>query len=54
MAVLNNKLQVRSVSSLRVIDASVLPFVISGNINAVIIMAAEKGSDMVKEHWLGN
>jgi choline dehydrogenase len=34
---------------LRVIDASVMPAVPSGNINAAVIAVAEKGADLVKE-----
>lgn len=54
MAVVNDNLQVRKVANLRVIDASVSPFVVSGNINAVVIMTAEKGADLIKDHWLGS
>ncbi|KAG8281421.1 hypothetical protein J6590_059717 [Homalodisca vitripennis] len=54
MAVVTEKLEVRKVQNLRVIDASIFPSVLSGNINAPVIMAAEKGSDMIKEHWLGS
>jgi choline dehydrogenase-like flavoprotein len=37
------------VSNLRVIDASVMPSVPSGNINAAVIAIAEKGADLVRE-----
>jgi choline dehydrogenase len=46
--VVDGNLQVRGVSGLRVIDASVMPSVPSGNINAAVIAVAEKGADLVK------
>jgi choline dehydrogenase len=48
-AVVDEKLKVRGVDGLRVIDASVMPGVPSGNINAAVIAIAEKGADLVKQ-----
>jgi choline dehydrogenase len=47
-AVVDERLRVKGVSGLRVIDASVMPAVPSGNINAAVIAVAEKGADLVK------
>jgi choline dehydrogenase-like flavoprotein len=46
--VLDERLRVKGVQNLRVIDASVMPAVPSGNINAAVIAVAEKGADLVK------
>ncbi|XP_066580966.1 glucose dehydrogenase [FAD, quinone] [Prorops nasuta] len=51
MAVVDPQLRVYGVSGLRVIDASIMPTITNGNINAPVIMIGEKGSDMVKQLW---
>jgi choline dehydrogenase len=48
-AVTDARLRVRGISGVRVIDASIMPAVVSGNINAAVIAVAEKGADLVLE-----
>jgi choline dehydrogenase len=46
-AVVDERLRVRGFERLRIIDASIMPALVSGNTNAAAIMIGEKGSDMV-------
>ncbi|MDR6858766.1 GMC family oxidoreductase N-terminal domain-containing protein [Variovorax guangxiensis] len=52
MAVVDERLRVRGIGRLRVVDASIMPQVTSGNINAPTLMIAAKGSDMIDQDGL--
>lgn len=48
MSVVDPQLRVHGLKKLRAIDASVMPTLTSGNINAAVLMIGEKGADLVK------
>jgi len=48
MAVVDSELRVHGVQNLRVVDASIMPSIITGNTNAGVIAIAEKAADLIK------
>ena len=46
-AVVDAELRVQGIAGLRVADASIFPQMVGGNINAAVVMVAEKASDMI-------
>ena len=47
-AVVDDGLRVHGIEGLYVVDASIMPFVVSANLNANCIMIGEKASDMIR------
>ena len=50
MAVVDEKLKVKGIQNLRVVDASVMPEIPSANLNAPTLMIAEKAADLIKNN----
>lgn len=48
MSVVDSQTRVIGIENLRIVDASIMPSVVSGNLNGPVIMMAEKAADIIR------
>lgn len=51
-SVVDATLRVKGITGLRVVDGSVMPNIVAGHTNSVIMMIGEKAADMIKNSWV--
>lgn len=50
-AVVDPELRVKGIKNLRVVDGSIMPNIVAGHTNSVIMAIGEKASDLIKQTW---
>lgn len=50
-AVVDPELKVHGIVGLRIVDASIMPSIVAGHTNSVVIMIGERAADFIKKTW---
>lgn len=51
MSVVDHELMIHGINGIRIMDASAMPSIVSGNTHATVVMMAERGVEFIRKKW---